>query len=87
MHDTPTPSNALSSEHAKMVQTAKKYRIPLHEEYGVIDALARLDTSERIPTELYGLFAEVISFVYQHDAVTSLPPRDGKASEEFDQLR
>ncbi len=48
-------------------EVAERYRIPLYEDPGVIEALARLDMSSTIPLDLYGVIAEVLGFVYRLD--------------------
>lgn len=48
-------------------EVAERYRIPLYEDPGVIEALARLDMSATIPLPLYGVIAEVLGFIYRLD--------------------
>jgi flagellar biosynthesis protein len=48
-------------------QIAQRFRIPLYEDPGVVEALARLDMSATIPLEIYGVISEVLGFVYRLD--------------------
>jgi flagellar biosynthesis protein len=52
----------------EIVRVAKEHGIPLLEEPGLVEALARLDVSDRIPRELYAVVAEVLAYVYRVDA-------------------
>jgi len=51
-----------------IVRIAKEHNIPLYEDPGLVEALARLNVSEFIPRELYSVVAEVLAFVYRVDA-------------------
>lgn len=53
---------------AEIDRAAREYGVPLHEEPGLVEALARLDCSRAIPRELYALAAEVLAFVHEADA-------------------
>jgi len=50
-----------------IVQIAKEHNIPLYEDAGLVEALARLNVSEVIPRELYAVVAEVLAYVYRVD--------------------
>jgi flagellar biosynthesis protein len=50
------------------VRVAKEHGVPLYEDAGLVEALARLDISEQIPRELYAVVAEVLAYVYRVDA-------------------
>jgi flagellar biosynthesis protein len=52
----------------EIVRVAKERGIPIYEEPGLVEALARLDVSDRIPRELYAVVAEVLAYVYRVDA-------------------
>jgi flagellar biosynthesis protein len=52
----------------EIVRVAKERNIPLHEDAGLVEALARLDLSEHIPRELYAVVAEVLAYVFRVDA-------------------
>lgn len=51
-----------------IVRIAKEHNIPLYEDPGLVEALARLNVSEYIPRELYTVVAEVLAYVYRIDA-------------------
>jgi flagellar biosynthesis protein len=50
-----------------IVRIAKEHNIPLYEDAGLVEALARLDVSDYIPRELYSVVAEVLAYVYRVD--------------------
>lgn len=52
----------------EIVRVARENGVPLHEDAELVEALARLDLSERIPRELYVVVAEVLAYVYRVDA-------------------
>lgn len=52
----------------EIVAIAKKHGIQVHEDAGLVEALARLDVGAAIPRELYAVVAEVLAFVYAVDA-------------------
>jgi len=51
-----------------IVRIAKEHDIPLYEDPGLVEALARLNVSDYIPRELYTVVAEVLAYVYRIDA-------------------
>ncbi|HTX58973.1 MAG TPA: EscU/YscU/HrcU family type III secretion system export apparatus switch protein [Verrucomicrobiae bacterium] len=51
----------------EIVRVAKSHGIPLHEDPGLVEALARLDVSEYIPRELYVVVAEILAYVFRVD--------------------
>jgi flagellar biosynthesis protein len=52
----------------EIVRVAKAHGIPLHEDPGLVEALARLDVSDYIPRELYAVVAEVLAYVFRVDS-------------------
>ena len=52
----------------EIVRVAKEHGVPLYEDAGLVEALARLDCSACIPRELYAVVAEVLAYVYRVDA-------------------
>ena len=52
----------------EIVRIAKERKIPLYEDPGLVEALARLDVAEYIPRELYAVVAEVLAYVYRVDS-------------------
>jgi len=59
----------------EIVRIAKEHNIPLHEDPGLVEALARLDVAEYVPRELYIVVAEILAYVYRVDM-----DQKGKAS-------
>ena len=51
----------------EIVAVAKEHGVPLYEDAGLVEALARLDVSDRVPRELYAVVAEVLAYVYRVD--------------------
>ncbi|HET9029869.1 MAG TPA: EscU/YscU/HrcU family type III secretion system export apparatus switch protein [Candidatus Aquilonibacter sp.] len=54
----------------EIVRVAKEHGVPLYEDAGLVEALARLDVSDQVPRELYAVVAEVLAYVYRIDAQT-----------------
>jgi len=48
----------------RIIALASENGIPLHEDKGLIDILAQINTGEEIPENLYRAVAEVIAFAY-----------------------
>lgn len=51
-----------------IIALAREHQIPLHQDAGLVEALARLEIGSVIPRELYTVVAEVLAFVYAVDA-------------------
>jgi flagellar biosynthesis protein len=51
-----------------IVRIAKERGIPIYEDAGLVEALARLNVTDSIPRELYSVVAEVLAYVYRVDA-------------------
>jgi flagellar biosynthesis protein len=51
----------------EIVRIANENGIPLHEDPGLVEALALLDVSDYIPRELYAVVAEILSYVFRVD--------------------
>ena len=49
----------------RILELAREHGIPVHEDRGLVDVLARLDLGSEIPPELYRAVAEIIAFVYR----------------------
>lgn len=49
----------------RILALAREHGIPVHEDRGLVDVLARLDLGSEIPPELYRAVAEIIAFVYR----------------------
>lgn len=52
----------------RIIALAGEHDIPLHQDAGLVEALARLEVGSMIPRELYAVVAEVLAFVYAVDA-------------------
>jgi len=52
----------------EIVRLAREHGVQVHEDAGLVEALARLDVGTAIPRELYAVVAEVLAFVYAVDA-------------------
>ena len=53
---------------AEIISIAQEHGVPLYEDAGLVEALARLDVADRVPRELYAVVAEVLAYVYRVDA-------------------
>lgn len=49
----------------RILALAREHGIPVHEDRGLLDVLARLDLEREIPPEIYRVVAEIIAFVYR----------------------
>lgn len=52
----------------EIIRVAKEHNVPLYEDPGLVEALARIDVSEFVPRELYAVVAHVLAYVYRVDA-------------------
>jgi flagellar biosynthesis protein len=51
-----------------IIRKAQESGIHIHEDPSLVEVLSKLDLDEQIPSELYELVAEVLSFVYRIDS-------------------
>ncbi len=51
----------------QIMKRAKEFGIPLQEDASLVEVLSKLDLNQEIPTELYQLVAEILSFIYKSD--------------------
>ena len=49
----------------KILEIAKDYGVPIHEDPDLVEVLSKLNTGDEIPYELYQAVAEVLVFVYR----------------------
>jgi flagellar biosynthesis protein len=56
----------LSAE--EIVRIAREHDVPVHQDAGLVEALAMLEVGQTLPRELYAVVAEVLAFVYAVDA-------------------
>ncbi len=67
-HDAPTVAAKGKGVVAdQIMEKAKEHQIPMHEDASLVEVLSKLDLDQAIPSELYQLVAEVLTFVYQSD--------------------
>lgn len=59
----------LSAE--EIVRIARQHDVPVHQDPGLVEALAKLEVGHAIPRELYAVVAEVLAFVYAVDAAAA----------------
>ncbi|HEY1978429.1 MAG TPA: EscU/YscU/HrcU family type III secretion system export apparatus switch protein [Candidatus Baltobacteraceae bacterium] len=59
----------------EIVRVAKEQGIPLHEDPGLVEALAMLDVSDYIPRELYAVIAQILSYVFRVDTAAGARQR------------
>lgn len=50
-----------------ILQKAKESGVAVQEDAALVEVLSKLDLDQQIPSELYQLVAEILSFVYQSD--------------------
>lgn len=48
----------------KIIETARKYNIPVTEDKDLVELLSHLDMYQEIPEELYKAVAEILAFIY-----------------------
>lgn len=51
----------------KILEKAKEHGIPVQEDAALVEVLSKLDLDQQIPSELYALVAEILSFIYRSD--------------------
>lgn len=51
----------------KIVAKANEHGVPIQEDASLVEVLSQLDIDQEIPSELYTLVAEVLSFIYRSD--------------------
>jgi flagellar biosynthesis protein len=52
----------------EIVRLAREHDVPIHQDAGLVEALAKLEVGQTLPRELYAVVAEVLAFVYAVDA-------------------
>ncbi|SMF81455.1 flagellar biosynthesis protein [Paenibacillus uliginis N3/975] len=52
-----------------ILERAKEHGVPVQEDAALVEVLSKLDLDQQIPTELYQLVAEVLTYVYQADGL------------------
>jgi len=48
----------------KILELAREYNIPIHEDEPLVELLSKLQVGEIIPPELYPVIAEILAWVY-----------------------
>jgi flagellar biosynthesis protein len=51
----------------RIIETAKKYKIPVQEDESLVSMLSQLDLNAMIPPELYAAVAEIFTYIYTID--------------------
>lgn len=51
----------------RILDTALEHGIPVQEDAALVEVLSKLDLDQQIPTELYDLVAEILTFIYRSD--------------------
>lgn len=51
----------------KIVQIARREKVPLHQDESLVQVLAELEIGTQIPPELYQAVAQIIAFVWRID--------------------
>jgi len=51
----------------EIVRLAREHDVPIHQDAGLVEALAKLEVGTLLPRELYAVVAEVLAFVYAVD--------------------
>lgn len=59
----------------RIVEEAKKNKVPVHKDSKLADTLSRLEIGNEIPPELYEVVAEILVFV---DAMDKIRAKGGK---------
>ncbi len=49
----------------KILEIAKQYHVPIHEDPDLVEVLAKVDLMEEIPPEVYKVVAEILAFIYR----------------------
>ncbi|MHA0855944.1 EscU/YscU/HrcU family type III secretion system export apparatus switch protein [Paenibacillus sp. CMAA1364] len=52
-----------------ILERAKEHGVPVQEDAALVEVLSQLDLDQQIPTELYQLVAEVLSYIYRTDGL------------------
>lgn len=55
----------------KIVETARESGVPVQEDASLVEVLSKLNLDQEIPSELFTLVAEILSFVYRADRTAS----------------
>jgi flagellar biosynthesis protein len=48
----------------KIIELAKKHKIPIREDPALVQILSQLDFNQEIPPAVYGIVAEILAFIY-----------------------
>lgn len=51
----------------RILETAQSNGIPIQEDQSLVEVLSKLDIDQQIPTELFEVVAEILSFIYRAD--------------------
>jgi flagellar biosynthesis protein len=62
----------------KILELAQKHGIPIQEDPALVQILSQLDFYEEIPTSIYGVVAEILSFIYSMNKKYGAAAKPGK---------
>jgi len=51
----------------RILETAQNSGVPIQEDQSLVEVLSKLDIDQQIPTELFEVVAEILSFIYRAD--------------------
>ncbi|MGC5771433.1 EscU/YscU/HrcU family type III secretion system export apparatus switch protein [Paenibacillus pabuli] len=54
-----------------ILDKAKENGVPVQEDAALVEVLSKLDLDEQIPSELYQLVAEVLTYIYRADRLAA----------------
>ncbi|MFH7320860.1 EscU/YscU/HrcU family type III secretion system export apparatus switch protein [Desulfurivibrio sp. D14AmB] len=57
----------------RLLELAREYQIPIHQDADLTEILSRLDLNQEIPPETYLLVAEILAFIYRTNQ--EMPPK------------
>ena len=57
----------------RLIELAREYQIPIHQDADLTEILSRLDLNQEIPPETYLLVAEILAFIYRTNQ--EMPPK------------
>lgn len=55
-----------------IIEKAMESGIPIQEDASLVEVLSKLDLDQQIPSELYQLVAEILTFIYKSDQQAGL---------------
>ncbi len=62
----------------KIIELAKKHRIPIQEDPALVQILSQLDFYQEIPPSVYAVVAEILAFIYSMNKKYAAATQPGK---------